>query len=259
MAGTEIRVFRSSEGECQLIGWLDSLKKKNQAVWKKCLARILDLAREGYRLQRPRAALLRDGIHELRPKSGRINYRILYFFHKEMAILTHGLTKEKEVPNEDIERAIDCRKLIQMDPDKYTAEFHNMATNKDFAKFLAGQIEGDESLADDIERERLNGEIAALIYTERNNAGLTQKELGEKAGTHQSVIARLEDADYNGRNIELMRKVLRALGRRLSVSAEPLVEENAIAHIVPSGPLQVWKPPEPETAAKTIPARRKKS
>lgn len=99
-----------------------------------------------------------------------------------------------------------------------------MATTKDFAKFLAEQIDDDDSLAEDIERERLNGEIAALIYTERNNAGLTQKELAEKTGTHQSVIARLEDADYNGRNIELLRKVLRALGRRLSVSVEPLVE-----------------------------------
>jgi len=123
MAEMEIRVFRSPGGQVQLTGWLTNLKRTNLGVWKKCLARITDLAREGYKLQRPLAAPLRDKIYELRPKSGRINYRILYFFHKEMAVLTHGLTKEKAVPPEDIEHAIYCRKLVEIDLEKYTADF----------------------------------------------------------------------------------------------------------------------------------------
>lgn len=123
MADIEICVFRAADGKVQLVGWLDNLRRKKPAIWKKCAARISDLAREGFRLQRPRAAPLRDKIFELRPKSGRVNYRILYFFHNGKAILTHGLTKERDVPDEDIEYAIYCRNLVAIDEDKYTAEF----------------------------------------------------------------------------------------------------------------------------------------
>lgn len=123
MADIEIRVFRAADGEVQLVRWLADLHRKNRAVWKKCIARITDLAREGFTLQRPRAAPLRDGIHELRPKSGRVNFRILYFFHEGKAVLTHGLTKVREVPDDDIEHAIYCRKLIEIDEEKYTADF----------------------------------------------------------------------------------------------------------------------------------------
>jgi len=123
MADTEIRVFRSAKGEVQLVAWLATLQRTRRAVWKKCIARITALAREGFRLQPPLAKPLRDKIHELRPKSGRINYRILYFFHHGKAVLTHGLTKEAEVPDEDIELAIYCRKLVEIDEDKYTADF----------------------------------------------------------------------------------------------------------------------------------------
>lgn len=115
----------------------------------------------------------------------------------------------------------------------------DMAKTKDFAKFLANQVESDEALADDIERERLNADIAVLIYSEREQAGLTQQELAEKAGTHQSVIARLEDAEYNGRTIELLRRVLHALGRRLAVSAEPLIEDTITAESDPHDPQNV--------------------
>jgi len=117
-----------------------------------------------------------------------------------------------------------------------------MAKAKDYARLLAEQIKGDRDFADDMDRERLNGEIAVLIYSERTTAGLTQQELADKAGTHQSVIARLEDAEYSGRTIELLRKVLRALGCRLAVSVAPLVADSDTAHIVPFAP-QLWKPP----------------
>jgi ribosome-binding protein aMBF1 (putative translation factor) len=118
-----------------------------------------------------------------------------------------------------------------------------MGQPQDFAKLLAEQIKSDDGFADDMDRERLNGEIAVLIYAERTKAGLTQKELADKAGTHQSVIARLEDAEYNGRTIELLRCVLRGLGLRLAVSAEPLLDSSAIANILQFPPPKVWNPP----------------
>lgn len=121
MADTEVVAFRSEDGEVQLFEWLAKLHKSNRSVWKKCNARIRDLAREGFRLQPPLAKPLRDKIHELRPKTGRVNYRILYFFHDEKAILTRGLTKESEVPDTDIEHAIYCHKAVAIDSRTYTA------------------------------------------------------------------------------------------------------------------------------------------
>ncbi len=42
------------------------------------------------------------------------------------------------------------------------------------------------------EEEKVKSEIAFVVKSARNRAGLTQAELAEKIGTSQSVIARLE-------------------------------------------------------------------
>ena len=74
--------------------------------------------------------MLRDGIHELRVRHQRVNYRILYFFHgQNVAVLAHGLVKEKEVPDVDIERAIQRKQKLERNPDK-----HTFVENDDFAE-----------------------------------------------------------------------------------------------------------------------------
>jgi phage-related protein len=71
------------------------------------VAVIRRLAFLGYELRRPQADYLRDGIYELRAKKGRVNYRVLYFFHgRNAALLAHALTKEDVVPDADIDRAL---------------------------------------------------------------------------------------------------------------------------------------------------------
>ena len=74
-------------------------------------------------LRRPAADYLRDGIYELRAKQGHVQYRLLYFFHgRQVAILAHALTKEDEVPEADIERAIKRKKLFESNPKAHTYE-----------------------------------------------------------------------------------------------------------------------------------------
>jgi putative component of toxin-antitoxin plasmid stabilization module len=69
---------------------------------------------------------LRDGIYELRAKQGHVQYRILYFFHgRSVAILAHSLTKEDEIPDMDIERAITRKKLFSANPEEHTYESEN--------------------------------------------------------------------------------------------------------------------------------------
>jgi phage-related protein len=85
--------------------------------------RIQRLAEEGHALRRPEADYLRDGIHELRARQGHVNYRILYFFHDQTAvILAHGLTKESEVPGADIERARRRKAAFEEHPERHLYE-----------------------------------------------------------------------------------------------------------------------------------------
>ena len=50
-----------------------------------------------------------------------MQYRILYFFHgRNVAILAHGLVKEKEVPDADINRALERKTKFEQDPEKHT-------------------------------------------------------------------------------------------------------------------------------------------
>jgi hypothetical protein len=52
---------------------------------------------------------------------GTCNYRLLYFFHgRQVAVLAHGLTKERQIPKADLETAIKRKKLFEADPEKHT-------------------------------------------------------------------------------------------------------------------------------------------
>jgi len=81
----------------------------------------------GHELRRPAADILRDKIHELRAHLRKVNYRILYFFYereRNVACLTHGITKKgDDVPDAEIEFAIQAKKLVETDRDRYTVEW----------------------------------------------------------------------------------------------------------------------------------------
>ena len=89
----------------------------------KCLARLKRLEQLGHELRRPEADLLRDGIYELRIGLQGINYRILYFFHGNIAaVVSHGLTKERRVPPGEIDDAVERKQLFEVNPKRYTFE-----------------------------------------------------------------------------------------------------------------------------------------
>jgi len=49
-----------------------------------------------------------------------------FSFGKNVVAVSHGITKEKEVPPEEIELAIKRRNLVMESPDKYTADFEEI-------------------------------------------------------------------------------------------------------------------------------------
>ena len=63
--------------------------------------------------------------------------------------------------------------------------------------------------------------IGQVIYDARTEAGLTQEQLAELVGTTQSVISRLEDADYRGHSVAMLRRIAEALGKKLEIRFVP--------------------------------------
>ena len=101
MPQTRVVFYCEDTGSSPILEWLDSLPQRAQ---DKCAVRIERLAELGHELRRPEADYLRDGIYELRAKHGRVNYRLLYFFHgRIVAVVAHGLAKQQaRVPERDI-------------------------------------------------------------------------------------------------------------------------------------------------------------
>jgi hypothetical protein len=53
-------------------------------------------------------------------------------------------------------------------------------------------------------------------------AGLSHRELAALVGTTASVISRLEDADYEGHSLAMLRRVAAAVGKRAEVRFVPI-------------------------------------
>ncbi len=117
MPETEVVFFAEDDGSAPLLDWLDGQAAK---VQDKCIVRIERLGEMGHELRRPEADFLRDGVYELRVRHMRVNYRMLYFFHDQRAVVSHGLTKEDAVPDAEIDRAIQRRQRYVTNPSKHT-------------------------------------------------------------------------------------------------------------------------------------------
>ena len=76
-------------------------------------------------------------------------------------------------------------------------------------------IKGNKKRLKYIEQEGKRVEIAQQIYKLREQAGLTQKEFADKVGMRQSVISRLEDADYCGYRVETLERIAQAMNQEL--------------------------------------------
>ena len=79
----------------------------------------------------------------------------------------------------------------------------------------------DLKLVEEFEVEVINADIARKIYDLRMKAGLSQRQLAEKIGTNASVICRLEDADYEGHSLSMLKRIAEALDKRVEIRFVP--------------------------------------
>ena len=103
-----------------LLEWFDGIIPKARV---KCRLKIDRLRKLGYELRRPEADYLRDGIYELRVSLLGINYRMLYFFHSDIAaVVFHGVVKERIVPPKEIDQAVTRKRKFAQNPKRHTYE-----------------------------------------------------------------------------------------------------------------------------------------
>ncbi|MBD2361552.1 helix-turn-helix transcriptional regulator [Anabaena minutissima FACHB-250] len=102
-----------------------------------------------------------------------------------------------------------------------------MAKNSDAIKIIDKMTSRDPELEAMVEEASINAEVAQLIYEARRKAGLTQKQLAELVGTKQPVIARLEDADYEGHSLSMLQKIAYALNQRVVIHLASMQDEQS--------------------------------
>ncbi|MGD0127679.1 MAG: helix-turn-helix domain-containing protein [Terriglobia bacterium] len=87
----------------------------------------------------------------------------------------------------------------------------------------------DPKLAAVFEEELSLADIATQIYNLRKRAGLSQRQLAAKLGTTASVICRLEDSDYEGHSLSMLRRIAEVLGRQVKIVLVPARRRRATA------------------------------
>ena len=90
-------------------------------------------------------------------------------------------------------------------------------------QFLYDRYVGeDRKQVAEFEDVALNAEIARKIFELRTKAGLSQRELAKRVGTSASAICRLEDADYEGHSLMLLKRIADALEARVEIRFLPV-------------------------------------
>ena len=94
---------------------------------------------------------------------------------------------------------------------------------RDAVEILHSRVyEGKPARLKNLEEARANEEIARKIQELRAAAALTQTQLARMIGTTASVICRLEDADYEGHSLAMLRRIAGALNQRVEIRFIPI-------------------------------------
>lgn len=72
-----------------------------------------------------------------------------------------------------------------------------------------------------LEKVREDMEVGRMLCELRTRAKLSQRELAKLVGTTASAICRLEDADYEGHSLPMLRRIANALNKRLELRFVP--------------------------------------
>jgi ribosome-binding protein aMBF1 (putative translation factor) len=103
-----------------------------------------------------------------------------------------------------------------------------MARTKNALKILEKVTGKDPVLRSEIANARINLRVARMIHDSRIKAGLSQRQLADLIGSKQPVIARLEDADYEGHSLSMLQRIAEALEQRLELRFVPSTKRRSL-------------------------------
>lgn len=116
MPGVNLLFYREND-EAPAYDWLLSLQDRPFA---RIVAAMERLADQGHSACRPLVENLGDGIYELRVRFVSVNYRLLYFFDGQTAVVvTCGFDKEDKIPPLQIQRAKERRAKYLANPENH--------------------------------------------------------------------------------------------------------------------------------------------
>jgi phage-related protein len=121
MPRTEILLYRDRD-VVPVRDWLDALEPEAR---RSCQERLSLLALRGHDLRRPAAAPVVAGLFELRVKHRRLNLRMLYFFHRRVAVIvSNGFLKQQAaIPLQEIRLALERKTRFEADPLRHASRF----------------------------------------------------------------------------------------------------------------------------------------
>jgi ribosome-binding protein aMBF1 (putative translation factor) len=156
---------------------------------------------------------------------------VLYFFQPGMLIvITSGFQKKTEqTPKNEITRAEQLRKLWLKHRNRYPGSQKRKRSDPEgggpmkrdqHSEIISRRARRSATYRKTFARTVQQINLALLVREMREAAGLTQTELAKKVGTTQSVIARLEDAEYTGHSLSMLERIASTCGVNLKLHAE---------------------------------------
>ncbi len=97
-----------------------------------------------------------------------------------------------------------------------------MSKTTDAVEILNSLISNDAEMQQMVFEASLNAEVGQLVFETRHQAGLTQEQLAGLARVEVSVIADIEEADYEGNALLVLHKVATALNQKVKFDLIPM-------------------------------------
>jgi phage-related protein len=115
--------FKDARGRIPVLEWLQTNRFRDVRRFDRIVALIEQLRLHGHELRRPISGHLGGGIHELRARAGRVQLRVLYFFHgTERVVLAVVCRKEERVEHTDLWSALRAKSMFEAAPEVHAHE-----------------------------------------------------------------------------------------------------------------------------------------
>lgn len=99
--------------------------------------------------------------------------------------------------------------------------FRSKSLRMAYDRYIAGDPEQEAAF----ERALADADVARKLYALRTRARLSQRALAKLVGTTASVICQLEDADYEGHSLSMLRRIAAALDKRVEIRFVPAMRK----------------------------------